>query len=77
MYENTRPNEPILFITTPGTDPSPELRELANKDIGINNYIEVCIPDKETNSINRFQWGKGRENTQLSLYLNHGKLVSG
>ncbi|KAJ3197037.1 Cytoplasmic dynein 2 heavy chain 1 [Irineochytrium annulatum] len=39
--EETLAEEPILFITTPGADPSQELRDFAAKEIGADNYREV------------------------------------
>ncbi len=41
--EETSATEPILFITTPGADPSVELRDLASKEVGLSNFFEVGI----------------------------------
>jgi dynein heavy chain 2 len=35
--------EPVLFITTPGTDPSQELREYAREKVGTGKYHEVSM----------------------------------
>ncbi|KAI8844037.1 dynein heavy chain and region D6 of dynein motor-domain-containing protein [Chytriomyces cf. hyalinus JEL632] len=35
--------EPILFITTPGADPSQELREFAVLEVGLENYRQVSM----------------------------------
>ncbi|KAG2426397.1 hypothetical protein HYH02_014824 [Chlamydomonas schloesseri] len=39
----TRPDEPILFITTPGADPSQELSEYAAQTMGKERYFEVAM----------------------------------
>jgi dynein heavy chain 2 len=41
LKEETIPAEPILFITTPGADPSSEIRELALKQVGNDGFSEV------------------------------------
>jgi dynein heavy chain 2 len=41
IFEETTSSEPILFITTPGADPSTEIRELASKEVGQACYHEV------------------------------------
>jgi dynein heavy chain 2 len=33
--------DPVLFITTPGADPSQELRDFAYKTVSETNFIEV------------------------------------
>jgi dynein heavy chain 2 len=44
IYENeTSPSEIIVFITTPGVDPSEELRELAHQVVGPTNYRQVSV----------------------------------
>lgn len=35
------PSEPVLLITSPGADPSEELRTLAYSTVGENRYHEV------------------------------------
>ena len=43
LYEETVPSEPILFIVSPGADPSSELQELVTK-LGVvdkNQFYEV------------------------------------
>jgi dynein heavy chain 2 len=42
IFMETLPTEPILFVTTPGADPSQELREFAKQEIGLEHYVEVC-----------------------------------
>lgn len=37
------PSEPVLLITSPGADPSEELRTLALSTVGDNCYHEVRI----------------------------------
>jgi dynein heavy chain 2 len=39
----TLPNEPILFITTPGADPSQELRDFAKIEVGLDNFRQVKL----------------------------------
>jgi dynein heavy chain 2 len=41
LKDETIPVEPILFITTPGADPSSEIRELALKHVGSDGFSEV------------------------------------
>ncbi|RKO94668.1 hypothetical protein BDK51DRAFT_21975 [Blyttiomyces helicus] len=41
--EETIPTEPILFITTPGADPSQELKEFAASEVGLDNYHQVAM----------------------------------
>lgn len=44
IYEKeTTATEPILIIISPGSDPSEELRELAESTIGKNSYHEVTF----------------------------------
>ncbi|KAL9646808.1 hypothetical protein ABK040_013670 [Willaertia magna] len=40
--------EPILLITTPGTDPSQELREMALQTVGYSNFIELAMGQGQT-----------------------------
>ncbi|KAJ3416777.1 Cytoplasmic dynein 2 heavy chain 1 [Chytridiales sp. JEL 0842] len=40
IHSQTLPVEPILFITTPGADPSQELREVAKQEVGLERYCE-------------------------------------
>ena len=43
LYKDTVPTEPILFIVSPGADPSSELQELVDK-VGVidrNQFYEV------------------------------------
>jgi dynein heavy chain 2 len=42
LYEfDSIETEPILFITTPGTDPTQEIKDFAEKKIGIDNFVQV------------------------------------
>ncbi|KAJ3140439.1 Cytoplasmic dynein 2 heavy chain 1 [Physocladia obscura] len=41
--EETLATEPILFITTPGADPSQELREYAVREVGAENYRQISM----------------------------------
>jgi dynein heavy chain 2 len=42
IYEaETTASEPVLFIISPGSDPSEELRELADSVVGKQRYHEV------------------------------------
>ncbi|KAJ3280883.1 Cytoplasmic dynein 2 heavy chain 1, partial [Borealophlyctis nickersoniae] len=41
--EETIPSEPILFITTPGADPSQELKEFAAVEVGVENYYQIAM----------------------------------
>ena len=61
--------EPILFIVSPGSDPSEELKELAESVVGKQSYHEVGVPTasghrvggKELNTqspFSRSQWVK-------------------
>lgn len=44
LYENdSSPDEPILFIISPGSDPSAELQEFANQEIGREQYHEIAM----------------------------------
>jgi dynein heavy chain 2 len=36
-------NDPILFLITPGTDPSLEIRENARRYVGEENYFEISM----------------------------------
>ena len=39
LYKNkSNSNTPILFVISPGSDPSKELEELAEKTIGRDNF---------------------------------------
>jgi dynein heavy chain 2, cytosolic len=41
LDEETMPSEPILFVTTPGADPSQELKEFAIQEVGADNFKQV------------------------------------
>ena len=41
LLNETIATEPVLFIISPGVDPSQDLRELAAKAIGKEKYLEV------------------------------------
>ncbi|KAJ3390612.1 Cytoplasmic dynein 2 heavy chain 1 [Lobulomyces angularis] len=43
LDEESIPTEPILFITTPGADPSAEIRELGEKQVGTGNFFEISM----------------------------------
>ena len=44
VYQNeTVAEEPVLIIISPGSDPSEELRELADSVVGKQNYHQVKI----------------------------------
>ncbi|KAG2486208.1 hypothetical protein HYH03_015170 [Edaphochlamys debaryana] len=43
IESETKPEEPILFITTPGADPSQELSEVAATAVGKEKYHEVAM----------------------------------
>ncbi|KAF5283232.1 hypothetical protein FQA39_LY17379 [Lamprigera yunnana] len=43
IYKETLPTEPILFVTTPGTDPSVEIRDFSLSKFGDGNYIEISM----------------------------------
>jgi dynein heavy chain 2 len=43
LNDETIPSEPILFITTPGADPSSEIRELALKHVGNDGFSEIAM----------------------------------
>lgn len=43
LDHETKPSEPIIFITTPGADPSEEIREFGAKQVGSNKYHEVAM----------------------------------
>ncbi|KAI9332693.1 dynein heavy chain and region D6 of dynein motor-domain-containing protein [Obelidium mucronatum] len=47
--DETVANEPILFITTPGADPSQELRDYAIQEIGADNYRQVSMGQGQGN----------------------------
>ncbi|KAJ3070332.1 Cytoplasmic dynein 2 heavy chain 1 [Podochytrium sp. JEL0797] len=47
--DETVAREPILFITTPGADPSQELRDYANQQIGADNYRQVSMGQGQGN----------------------------
>jgi dynein heavy chain 2 len=38
-----RPDEPVLFIASPGADPSQELSDFAERTVGRNRYHEVAM----------------------------------
>lgn len=39
----TRADEPVLFLTTPGADPSQDLADLAKAAVGQGNFVEVAM----------------------------------
>lgn len=41
IYDESRHDEPILFIAMSGTDPSKDLKDFAEQKLGLNKYIEV------------------------------------
>ncbi|KAJ3042257.1 Cytoplasmic dynein 2 heavy chain 1 [Rhizophlyctis rosea] len=41
--EESVPSQPILFITTPGTDPSQELKDFASQEVGLENYHQIAM----------------------------------
>jgi dynein heavy chain 2 len=43
IESETTANEPIIFITTPGADPSQDLREFGSKQVGSDKYHEVSM----------------------------------
>ncbi len=49
LFKETVPTEPVLFVVSPGADPSSDLRELVDK-VGVvdrNQFYEVCCSDIE------------------------------
>ncbi len=51
LYETeTSAPEPILFIISPGADPSQELEELAKSTIGLEKYHQVW-PEQFQNTV--------------------------
>ena len=48
--DETQSCEPILFILSPGADPSQELEDLARVTIGIDKYHQVCIHERQFNA---------------------------
>ncbi|XP_047109239.1 cytoplasmic dynein 2 heavy chain 1 [Schistocerca piceifrons] len=49
LYSESLPYEPILLITSPGADPSEELRELASATVGEGKYKEMVLCANELN----------------------------
>ncbi|KAJ3088912.1 Cytoplasmic dynein 2 heavy chain 1 [Quaeritorhiza haematococci] len=43
FQDETSPSEPILLITTPGADPSQELRECATKENGVQRFTQIAM----------------------------------
>jgi len=44
IYESeSTPNEPILFIISPGSDPSSELQDFAESVVGRQNFHELAM----------------------------------
>lgn len=43
VESESKPDEPVLFITTPGADPSQELSEYAAATMGKDKYYEVAM----------------------------------
>ena len=44
LYESeSRPGEPIMFVTSPGADPSVELQDFASATIGLERFHEVAM----------------------------------
>ena len=41
--DDSQPQIPILFITSQGSDPSKELEEYAEKEIGRENFIQLSM----------------------------------
>eukprot|EP01052_Picozoa_sp_SAG31_P000354 SAG31_NODE_11_length_38734_cov_21.263854_4_plen_1070_part_00 len=54
VYEETVHTEPVLLITTPGSDPSVELEDFASKSIGLDKFRQVAM-------------GQGQAETALDL----------
>ena len=51
LYENdSSPTEPILFITSPGSDPSAELEEFAAMEVGREGYHELAMGGGDNNA---------------------------
>ena len=51
LYEaETVPSEAVLFITTPGADPSQELRDLAANLIGLDKYTNIAMGQGQAES---------------------------
>eukprot|EP00455_Lapot_gusevi_P046342 TRINITY_DN6084_c0_g1_i4.p1 TRINITY_DN6084_c0_g1~~TRINITY_DN6084_c0_g1_i4.p1 ORF type:complete len:746 (-),score=233.94 TRINITY_DN6084_c0_g1_i4:98-2335(-) len=46
--EESQPVEPLLFVTTPGADPSQELEEFANEIVGRKNFIQLAMGQGQT-----------------------------
>jgi hypothetical protein len=59
---------PVLFITSPGTDPSQELRDFAHKKLGADHFHEVC--PLLAQSYFRLQWGKAKAITPCRCFDN-------
>lgn len=50
LYEGeTTPFEPVLFVTTPGADPSAELEELAVNVVGKRGLVQLAMGGGQTN----------------------------
>lgn len=44
LFESeTQPTDPILFIISPGSDPSAELKEFAEQVVGRNAFHELAM----------------------------------
>jgi len=43
IYQQSNSRTPILFITSPGADPSQELRDVAIKHVGTDHFYQVAM----------------------------------
>ncbi|KAF5303585.1 hypothetical protein FQR65_LT08186 [Abscondita terminalis] len=77
IYKETIASEPILFVTTPGTDPSIEIKEFANNKIGKENYTEISMGEgQETKALNAVSDAAKMANGWLWLITEPHKLFS-
>ncbi|KAJ9467285.1 Cytoplasmic dynein 2 heavy chain 1 [Diplonema papillatum] len=44
----TEPTEAILMVTTPGADPSLQVEEMAFKEVGRNNFVQIAMGGGQT-----------------------------
>ena len=72
LEENKDNKVPIMFLTTLGSDPSKDLEELAIKEVGRENYIEIPMGSGDNNNIIRIireSSSKGQWVTLKNIHL--------
>jgi len=48
ILEESRPDEPIMFLTMAGADPSQELEDFASKKVGKDKWVQIALGSGQT-----------------------------